>query len=299
MKLSKVQLAIAALIVTSIIWGGSFPIYKWSLENIEPFTFAFIRFFIAALIILPFTKYQLKIDREDYGTLVALSLTGITMSVSFWFLGLQLAPSINGSIIASTGPIFLLLFAALFLKEKLQLKTIIGTLISLTGVLFIVLRPALENNASGSIIGNIFFILATLTGIAHVIFIKRIALKYNLITLTFWSFLIGAIALLPMALVETYNYGFLNGLNYQGIIGLLYGTLLSSVVAYLAFAFGLKYIKANEAGVFSYIQPIVAALIALPLLHEEITVTYLAGTVLVFLGIYIAEAKIHIHPFHR
>ncbi|MBA3724043.1 MAG: DMT family transporter [Candidatus Levybacteria bacterium] len=299
MKLSKVQLAIIALVFCNIIWGASFPIYKWALENLEPFTFAYIRFFLGTLIIFPFVANRLKIQRKDYLRVLALALTGVTLTVSFWFLGLQMAISINAPIIGSTGPIFLLIFAFIFLHEKLKTKTIIGTVVSLMGVMFIVFRPALEAGSSGSILGNIFFLLATLSGIIHALLIKKIVTKYNLLTLTFWTFLIGSTALLPLALYETYTYGFLEGLNQQGVAGLFYGTVFSSVIAYSLLAFGLKYIQANEVGIFSYIDPIIAAMIAMPLLGEEITVTYLFGSLLVFLGIYIAEGRLQYHPFHR
>lgn len=299
MNLSKPQIAVLALILTNIIWGASFPIYKWSLENLEPFTFAFLRFFLAALIILPFVMNKLTIQREDYLRIGAIGLTGVSLTVSFWFIGLQQTVSINAPIIGSTGPILLMLFAFFVLKERLKMQTIIGTIVSLLGVIFIVLQPALDTQDGGTIIGNVFFLFATLSGIIHAILIKKIAGKYNLLSLTFWTFLIGSISLMPLALYETYMYGFLNEINIQGTVGLIYGTFFSSVIAYSLLAFGLKYIQANEVGIFSYIDPIIAALIAIPLLGEHITFTYLLGSFLVFLGIYIAEKRIHYHPFHR
>lgn len=299
MNLSKAQLAVLALILTNIIWGAAFPIYKWSLENLEPFTFAFLRFFIAALIILPFVGNKLTIKREDYLRIIVIGLTGVSLTVSFWFLGLQQTESINAPIIGSTGPIFLMLFAFFFLKEKLKTQTIIGTTVSLFGVFCIVLQPALETSHGGSIIGNIFFLIATISGITHALLIKKIAERYNLLAITFWTFLIGSLSLMPLALYETYTYGFLTGLNLQGTVGLLYGTIFASVIAYSLLAYGLKYIQANEVGVFSYIDPIIAALIAIPLLGETITFTYLLGSFLVFLGIYISERRIHYHPIHH
>jgi drug/metabolite transporter (DMT)-like permease len=299
MKLSKIQLGILALIATNVIWGAGFPIYKWSLENIPPFTFVFFRFFMAAFLILPFTGPTLKIKREDFGTLIGLALSGVTLGVSFWFLGLQLTASVNAPVIGATGPILLLIFAGLFLHEKLKTKTIVGTVISLLGVLFIVIRPALEHGANLSILGNLFFLLATLSGLAQGICLKRIAYKYNLLALTFWSFIIGSFAILPMVLYESMTVGLLPNLDFQGIAGLLFGTIFSSAIAYSLFAYGIKQMKINEFGIFAYIDPIVASIIAVPLLGEKITVTYVIGAFLVFFGIYIAEAKNRFHPFHR
>lgn len=299
MKLSKIHLAILALIVTNIIWGAAFPIYKWSLENVEPFTFVFLRFFVAALIILPLTGNELKIQKKDYGILTALSLTGVSLTVCFWFMGLLLAPSINAPIIGASGPVMMLFFSWFFLRERLKTKTIIGTVISLIGVLFIVIQPVLQNTGGGSLLGNVFFLLATISGITHSLLLKKVTQKYSFMAVTFWSFLIGSIALLPLALYETYSKGFLEGLTYQGLIGIWYGAVFSSAAAYALLAFGMKYLKANETGIFAYIDPIVTALVAYPLLGETITSTYLLGAFLVFLGISISEGKLPMHPFHK
>ncbi|MBU3979441.1 DMT family transporter, partial [Patescibacteria group bacterium] len=59
-----------------------------------------------------------------------------------------------------------------------------------------------------------------------------------------------------------------------------------------------KYISASEVAVFSYTDPIIAIVIAKPLLGETITNTFLIGSLLVFFGIFISENRIHYHPIH-
>lgn len=299
MKLTKVHLAVLALIGTNIIWGAAFPIYKWALENIQPFTFIFIRFFLAALLLLPFVGKAIHIERKDYGRIAILGVTGVSMTVTFWVMGLLSAPSINGAVIDAASPILLMLFAVIFLHEKIKIRTIIGTLISLSGVIFIILRPILEQGSLDRLVGNLFFVLAACATVAHTLLIKDIIKKYSALSLTFWSFLIGSIAIMPLALLETYQHGFLVGINHQGILGLGYATIFASLIAYLLFSYGLKYIKANESGIFLYIAVITTVLVAYPLLGEEITPTFLIGSLLVFIGIFIAEHKFPFHPLHH
>jgi len=92
MQLSKIQLAIIALILANIIWGASFPIYKWALEIIPPFMFVVIRFLGGALIILPFVYKSLKIERADVPKLIFASLLGLTIAIPMLFFGLKLSP---------------------------------------------------------------------------------------------------------------------------------------------------------------------------------------------------------------
>ena len=109
MQLGKIRLAVLALILANIIWGASFPIYKWSLEIIPPFSFAFFRFFIGALIILPLVLKSLKIEKEDIPKLILVSIVSVTIQIPLLFFGLKLSPSINAPIIISSGPIFLII----------------------------------------------------------------------------------------------------------------------------------------------------------------------------------------------
>ncbi|MFN4213035.1 MAG: DMT family transporter, partial [Microgenomates group bacterium] len=125
---------ILALIITNIIWGGASPIFKFALQNIPPFTLAFIRFFFAGLLFLPFVFfYYQKLSLKRWLEVFLVSFFGIFVNITFFFLGLQKTESINVPIIASSGPVFLYIFSIIFLKEKPKLKVFSGVMISLLG----------------------------------------------------------------------------------------------------------------------------------------------------------------------
>lgn len=299
MKLSRHRQAILALIIANIIWGAAPPIFKWSLQNIEPFTLAFLRFGIASLLLLPFTFHHLKIEQKDLKPLILLSLLGISFNISLFFWGLKLAPAINAPIIATAGPIFLVLGSFFVLKEPPKKKIIFGTLVGLLGVILIIFRPLFEDGFNPAVLGNLLFIGATLGAVGHTILAKEIIPKYQAVTITFWSFSIGAITFLPFFFWEVKKNGFLTNLATPGITGLLFGIFLSSVLAYFLFHWAIKYLWAQEVGVFAYLDPVVAIILAIPLLGEIPTSTYLLGSILVFLGIFIAEGRFPYHPLHK
>lgn len=291
--------AIIALIIANTIWGAASPIFKWSLTNITPFSLAFLRFALSAIILFPFCINKLAINKKDIPYLLACGIFGVGINIPFFFYGLKYAPSINAPMIASSGPIFLIIGSMIFLKEKPKSKVIKGTLISLLGVMVIIFRPFLESRLDGAITGNLFFVLATISGVIHSIALKKISSKYSVIALTFWTFLIGALIFTPLFIKELTVNNTLENLNLQGWVGILFGTLLSSIIAYYLFNYGIKKIQANEVGVFAYLDPIIAILIAIPLLNETVTFYYLLGSVFVFLGIFIAEGRIHYHPIKQ
>lgn len=292
--------AILYLIVANTIWGAASPIFKLALENIPPFTLAFLRFGGASVLLLPFVYKILSVDRKDWFRVFLLSFFGISLNISFFFFGLQLSPSINAPIIASAGPVFLYLLSIIILHEKAHPKVLIGMVFSLIGVLVIVGQPILDKGTiDGNIAGNIFFVIATLGSVVHAIISKEVLPHYHALTITFWSFVIGSMTFLPFFLLEIPAYHPFASLDYRGVLGIIFGVVLSSALAYALYDWGIKRIDAQEIGLFSYLDPVIAAILAIPLLGESLTQIYLFGSLLIFSGILIAEGRLHYHPIHR
>lgn len=299
MRLSKYHIAVLALIATNIIWGASPPIFKWALVEIPPFTFAFIRFILASFILLPFTIHNLKIDRKDIPKLAILAFFGFFLHIALLLFGLTLTASINAPIIASSAPVFLLIGSALFLKEKIMNKTIYGTVVSLLGIILIILRPLIEEGLNVSIIGNVLLLISTGAFVIYTILLKEYNFRYNSFTLTFWLFVITSLIYFPFFLWESAGANVFAAMDIKALIGILFGAVLTSVVGYVFYNFAIQKIPASETGVFLYIDPIITVIVALPLLGEELTPSFLLGALLVFIGIFVSENRIHYHPFHK
>lgn len=296
MKLSKAQQAIIALVIANIIWGAAAPVFKWSLQNVEPFTLAFLRFAIASVILFPFIVNNVVVEKKDIVKMFFIGFFGVSINIAFFFLALQLTSSINAPIIASSAPLFLMFFGFEILKEKPKPKKIIGGLIGFAGVLFIVLVPAIEKGLDASLLGNLFLVIAMLGSVGQTILVREFTNKYSALTMVFWSFVIGTFTFYPLMMIEVTQHGFLTGLNIQGIIGVVYGAVLCSAVAYCLYYFAIKQLPVFEVGMFTYMDPIVALLIAIPLLNEIPTTTYVIGSALVFVGILVAEKRLPYHP---
>mgnify|MGYP001030028479 CR=1 FL=1 len=293
---------ILALIITNIIWGGAFPIFKFALQNIPPFTLAFIRFFFAGLIFLPTAlKNFQRITLKQWLEIFLVGFFGIFINITFFFLGLKKTESINAPIIASSGPVFIYFFSILFLKEKPKLKVFLGMMVALFGVLLVILSPILLDGKElflGEVEGNFFIVLGTLGSVFATVIGRDLLKKVNPYFVTAFSFLSSSILFLLFVPKELVGWSFFD-LNLAGWTGIIYGVFFSSAAAYFLYYYGLSKIDAQEVGLFTYIDPIVAVLIAMPLLNEFPTIYYLIGSVLVFGGIYLAEGRLHWHPINK
>jgi len=301
--MNTVQQGVLALIIANIIWGFASPIFKWSLTNITPFTLAFLRFFIAAILFAILLRKKLSLpihDKKDLKLLIIHALTGITANITFFFLGLQLTLAINVPVIASSQPIMVFLFAYFFLKEKFKFNKVLGMMIGTVGILAIVLEPIYYNGIDGNALGNFLIILATICGAIGMVTGRTIFQKYDPLVLMFWAFVIGAISFLPPAIAENIQHPTLfSSLDIRGIVGIIFGSVFSSAIAYGLYAYGLAKISASEASLFTYIDPIAGSILAYFMLHEPITIPFLIGALFIFAGIFIAERRIHYHPISK
>ncbi len=299
MRFTTTHKAILAVIAANIIWGSAASIFKISLTNIPPFTLAFWRFFVGALVLLLYLKKKAVIHlsgRSDLFLLAGYALTGITINIIFFFWGLKLTHSINAPVIASGAPVLTLILALLFLGERFSIRKLVGMLLGTAGILTIVLEPLAKEGVDGSVVGNLFLVIAVGAAVVQTIIGKKALTKFPAVPFTFWAFLVGAASFLPLAVYEYVNTPTLyTMLDWRGYMGLGFGAFLSSAAAYSLYAWGLAKISATDSSLFTYLDPIVGTVLGAVLLNEPITRLFLLGAVLIFSGIWVAEGRLH-HP---
>lgn len=293
------KLALAALTIASIIWGVNTPIMKYALQVTPLFLLAFLRFFLASIVLL-FFKPSLKIAKKDIPLIVAAALTGVTINITFFFYGLLWSSAINAAIIIAAIPIFTLVGAVFFLKERVKPNLVVASILGTLGLVVIVLDPIFGGEVSASIVGNLFLLLSAVGWVGYEIISKKLFIRYSPATVTFYSFLIGSLTFLPFCYSNmlTIVGGLI--LDHRFLIGLSFGVLFTSALSYFLWQWGLSKINASRVGFFFYIDPIVGTVASVLLLGEHLTGYVVGGSILIFAGLYLAELKIpYHHLFHH
>ncbi|MDA1317360.1 MAG: DMT family transporter [bacterium] len=293
------MLGIIAAIVAYIVWGAGSPIFKYALTDIPPFTLAFIRFFFASILFLPFVlAHKNQIKKKHLKNLVLGAFWGISVNVGFFFLGLKLAPSINATIIGSSGSMLLYLLSLKILHEKPHAQIIRGMGIAFLGVLIIVGAPLIQSFELSSIsdgvgwksfLGNLCFLAMTLGGVMMMVENKQINGKIHPYTITGIQFFIGSLVFIPFMIPELQSWSF-SEMTEKSWIGILYGVFFSSVIAYMCINYALSKMHAQQMGIFSYITPIMSVLVAIPLLGEVPDIFFIVGSIFIGGGFVVAEA---------
>lgn len=292
-----------ALLVVHLIWGANFVVAKITLQEFPPMSLAFLRFSLASLFLAPFflaeTK-KVKISKADLPKLVAIGTLIITLNIAFFFEGIKRTTAIDASILSMTVPILSVLLGWWFLKEKIYLINLAGIGVGFLGTLILVGLPKLltGNYSSQNLIGNLLIILASIAWVVGAIISKQILTKYSSLVVTAIAFLVGMLTfLIPAAFEYLQNPAWPSSVTILGILGLTYMTLLSSISAYFLFEWGLSKTSVTTADLFHYIEPFVATFLAVGILGEKVSSSFLIGGSMIAVGAYLGTLAKEIH--HR
>src|SRR5437870_2559194 len=110
---------------------------KITLEQVPPFSLAFIRMLAASLILAVFIFKKIRIEKSDLKTFIFAAITGVFLNLTFFFFGLRLTEAINAAFLVAAVPILTIFAAHSFLREKLTPKLLTASAIAFIGVALI------------------------------------------------------------------------------------------------------------------------------------------------------------------
>lgn len=298
-----------ALLLAHLIWGANFVVAKVTLQEFPMHTLAFLRFALASLLLAPFflaeTK-KVKIKQKDLPKLIAVGIFIITFNISFFFAGIQKTTAINASILTLIIPMLSVILGWIFLKEKVYIINLLGIVFGLIGALIIIGLPQiiLGNFSADTLLGNILMILASVSWVIGATLSRQVLKIYPSLIVTAIAFLVGVVTFFPPAVREyLVDPSWPNRITTLGLLGLAYMTALSSISAYFLFEWALAKTSLVAADLFQYIEPFIAAALAVTLLGERISFSFIVGAVLIALGVYwgtfAKEAHHRHHKAHR
>lgn len=276
------------LAIVALLWAGNAIVGRAAREAVPPFTLAFVRWTGALVLMAPFAWPRLRADwlvlRRHWPATLLLGLIGVGAFNALLYSGLQYTTATNGVLIQALVPPLILLLAFLLFRERTSLIRIGAALVSAVGVGIIVLHGDL-----GALLaldlgkGDALVLLGVVCWSLYTLLLRWRPPVHPLSFLAA-TFLIGALAMLPLAVVEH-----LGGRAVQwggtALGAFLYVATLPSLVAYLLYNRGVELIGAPRAGQFLNLMPLFGAGLAVLLLGEPFGLYHLIGVTLILIGI--------------
>jgi len=285
------------LVCATLFWAGNFTIGKFAfLENIPPYTLAFLRWCFVWIILLPFTyKEILKLKeniKKNLSLFFILGFTSVCIFTSFTYSALNYTQVINASLFNTAIPVTIILVCFLLKIEKTNLFQISGLLISVLGILAIITKLDLNILLTLSFNkGDLFMIVAIIAWGIYSAFLRKRTFDVSLLALVQIICTFGLIFLLPLFILDLLQ-GKAVEITSNLFYILIYIAIFPSIGSYYCWAGAVSIIGANRAGIFLSLIPLFSTFFAILFFNEKFLFFHFIGSVLIILGLFLSNKKI-------
>lgn len=289
MTIQKRLWAYFCLLMMSFCFGSMIPIAKAAMEGGVPqCTLTGMRMAGTAVFFWVFALGKPKIDVpvRDIWLMGLAGFFCIFLDQGLFIVGLSYTSPIDAGIITTMIPVFSLVLAVLFKAMKPSMVRILGIAIGLAGAVTMVLSTGTESGVRSSVFGDAIVIVAILCFCIYLVFFTELISRYPVYVLMKWMFLFSALLMMPFSLWFT-TADVIASVPVISWLEALYVLFGGTVFAFLFMLEGQKYCTPDVVGVFSYIQPVVASVLAIMLGLGEFTLAKAVGTVLIFVSVLI------------
>lgn len=283
------------LLLTVLFWSGNFIVGRWIYSEIPPVTLAFWRWVLALVVLLPFTLRDLirqkELIRNNLKMLALLALLSVTNFSIFLYVALNTSTVTNASLINSMTPILIVLFSWVGFKRKITLVQGIGIAVSLTGLVFIVLKgdlPALLAVRFST--GDLWTLSAAASWATYTVLAKRYPVALSPTSFLTMIVIFGVAFIFPAYLWEL-GTGAQANFTPAAMGSIFYIALFPSILSYLFWNMGVQAIGASRTGVFIHLIPVFSIILAMTFLGETLRGYHVAGAGLIFSGIYLTTRQ--------
>ena len=287
--------AFSLLVVANLLWSGNWVIGRALREAFDPIALNFWRWFVAVVVLAPLALPLLPgkgaVIRRHAGLLALLALTGVVLFQSFVYIGLRTTTAINGVLLNSSGPLFILLASWAIDRQGASARQVAGMLISLAGIVVIITRgePArlleLEFHA-----GDAWVLLAMPMWGVYSVLLRRLPRELGGVPSLFVICVAGVALLAPAFAVEAL-YAPPRWPGPADAAGVLYLGLAASVGAFFCWNRGVAVVGANTAGFTMHLLPAFGTVLAMILLGEKFGAFHAAGVATIVAGVVLASTR--------
>ncbi|MGH9938293.1 MAG: DMT family transporter [Blastocatellia bacterium] len=274
-----------------LIWGANFAVVKTALTQIAPLPFTAIRFSVATLaltLLLRWREGDCAFPRDSFRKIFWLGVIGNTAYQALFATGLSLTTSANASLILTTTPAMTALIGGLTGIERVTRRAIAGIALALGGIAVVVGTRA--SLSSQTLFGDLMVFVSVFCWTAYVLGIRALGERVSSLRATALTLVTGAPGLLLLGLpglIET-DWTRIGGAT---IFGILYSSALALVVCYLLFNRNVRLIGGVRTTIYGCAIPVIAALVAWPVLGEKPTLAQGFGAILIIVGVLVTRRK--------
>lgn len=291
--MSDKQKAFTAILLVTLIGAGTPPITKIGLFEIPPLSFAFVRFVLASVFILPFILPKRKNLKKDFSKLILVSLLA-SGNIIFFVLGIKLTTANISQLIYAAVPIITAFILYGGFGQKLSAKNVFGIALGFVATAIVLFLPIIEQGGkfAGDLQGNIFLLVAVILYSFYVVFTKSLLNSYSPFEISSIFIFVTTLVLLPFFLFDlSVHTRWWESIAIPGLLSMAYVVLFTTIASYILNQYAIKHGGVIFYSMTFYLTPVFGFLAAFLLLGEQLTPGLIFGGALALLGIFLTTSK--------
>ncbi|MEW6757821.1 MAG: DMT family transporter [Acidobacteriota bacterium] len=288
----KVDLRLhAALLFVQVTFGAFHVVGKFVLGSVEPLAVTATRILISTPLLL---LLALRVDRRipsraDLGRLAVLGLLGVFLNQVLYIYGLKITSATNAAILMPSIPVFVALVLALSGRERLSAGRWAGVFLAVGGAL-VLLDWSGADFGKGALAGNLMLLVNCLCYAFYLVLQRPMLERLHPLTVVAWAFLFGGLGVLVPGLPALAKVGPAE-LAPGVLLGLLYIAVIPTGVNYALNTWALSRSSPALVAAYTTLQPLAAALLAVPFLGERLGWREALGFALISLGLLLVSRR--------
>jgi len=227
-------------------------------------------------------------DRADFPRLIFCTLTGIVINQLLFYKGLSLTQPINASLMVTISPVIVLIISALTIGERINYKKILGILTGAAGVIMLLLSSS-QKGPEDIFIGDLLILINATSYACFLVAVKPLMLKYHPVTVLKWIFLMGLVLVIPFGYTGMQHIEW-STIPQDAFLALVFVIVFATIITYYLNTGVLKTIDPSLAGIYIYIQPMLAAIIAVAMNKDQLTMQKTLFSMMILLGVYLVSS---------
>ena len=287
----------ASMFGANAMWGLMSPISKFIMLGgaITPIVITDLRICGAMVLfwIASFFQKPEHVSHKDMARLFGASLLAIILNQGCFLFGINLSSPSDASIITTSMPLWAMLLAAIFLKEPITGKKVLGIASGAFGAILLITGNIDSMTGPGgvtAILGDLLVLFAQFCYASYIVLYKDFVSKYSLFTIMKWMFTYAFICSIPFTardLVQT-DWASLGFMEVAGIAFIVVG---ATFISYILVVVGQKNLRPTVAGMYNYIQPIVSCIVAISWGIDTFSLAKGIAILFIFGGVYLVATS--------
>ncbi|NTU79419.1 MAG: EamA family transporter [Chloroflexales bacterium] len=280
------------MVVVVLIWGANFSVTKIALQQIPPLAFAGLRFLVAsALLWLALRVFEGRrpLPPGALRRLIWLGVIGNSIYQLCFLLGLSITTAANASLIIATTPAMVAAVGAALGIERLRRVAVVGIVLAISGVVIILAARGLHFGGRG-LLGDLLLLGCAISWTVYTLGVRSLGSGISPLAITTWTTITGTPGLLLMGLPDIMRTDW-SSVSTSGWAGLAYSAVLGVVLAYLLWNNSVRVAGSNRTAIYGCAIPMVATLVAWPVLGEAPTWIQAAGAALIVTGVLLTRRQ--------